>query len=109
LFDIFICLIIIYCYNFYKHVFLFVCFVFSLIFIVIIWEKNDIFKTKLIFIHLINGVVLGRALWGANTFPTRNRLSNPYFGLQTILLFLVFPWFSLISYGGDSNLNLNIF
>jgi len=89
--------------------FLFVCFVSSLIFIVIIWGKNDIFKTTLIFIHLINGTVLGRALWGANTFPTRNRLPNPYFGLQTILLFLVFPWFSLINYGGDSNLNLNIF
>jgi len=64
--------------------FIFVCFVFSLIFIVIIWEKNDIFKTTLIFIHLINGTVLGRALWGANTFPTRNRLPNPYFGLQII-------------------------
>jgi len=87
--------------------FIFAFFVFSLIFIVIIWGKNDIFKITPIFIHLINGTVLGRALWDANTFPTRNPLPNPYFGLQTILLFLVFLWFSLISYGGDSNLNLN--
>ena len=84
LFDIFIRLIVIYCYDFYKHVFLFVffifvCFVFSLIIIVIIWEKNDIFKTTLIFIHLINGTVLGRALWRANTSPNYNRLPNPYF------------------------------
>jgi len=34
------------------------------------------FKTTLIFIHLIKGIVLGRALWGANAFPTRNRLPN---------------------------------
>ena len=113
LFDIFIRLIIIYCYDIYKHVFLFVflyLFVLSLVsLLLLLFGKNDIFKNTLIFIHLINGTILGRALWGANTFPTRNRLPNPYFGLQTILLFLVFPWFSLISYGGDSNLNLNIF
>jgi len=30
----------------------------------------------LISIHLIKDTVLGRAVWGANTFPTRNRLSN---------------------------------
>jgi len=90
LFDIFICLIIIYCYNFYKHVllfvffYIFVCFVFSLIFIVIIWEKMIFLKPHLFLIHLINGTILGRALWGANTFPTHNRLPNPYFGLQTI-------------------------
>jgi len=97
----------------FSCLFLFIyLFVFSLIFIVIIWEKNDIFKTTPIFIHLINGTVLGRALWGVNTLPTRNRLPNPYFGLQTMLLFhfyLVFLWFSIINYGGDSNLNLNIF
>jgi len=39
--------------------------------------KNDIFKTTLMFIHLINGTILGRALWGANTFPTRNWLPEP--------------------------------
>jgi len=45
---------------------------------------------------------------GTNTLPTRNRLPNPYFGLQTIL-FLVFLWFSLINYGGDSNSQIQIF
>jgi len=33
-------------------------------------------KTTLISIHLIKGIVLGWALWGANTFPTHNRLPN---------------------------------
>jgi len=39
-------------------------FVFGLIIIVIIWEKMIFVKTPLIFIHLIKGTVLGRALWG---------------------------------------------
>jgi len=33
-------------------------------------------KNTLISTHLIKGIVLGRALWGANIFPTRNRLPN---------------------------------
>jgi len=49
-----------------------------------------------------------KLLWGANTFPTCNRLPNPYFGLQTILV-LVFLWFSLVNYGGDSNSQVQIF
>jgi len=28
------------------------------------------------FTYLIKGTILGRELWGANTFPTRNRLPN---------------------------------
>jgi len=75
---------------FYFFLYLFVC---SLIIIVVIWEKMIFFKTTLIFIHLIKGTVLGRVLWDANTFPTRNRLSNHYFGLQTILLFWFFHGF----------------
>jgi len=60
-------------------------FVLSLVLLLLLlFGKNDIFKITLIFIYLINGTVLGRALWDANTFPTRNRLPNPYFGLQTI-------------------------
>jgi len=33
-------------------------------------------KTTLISTHLIKGTVLGWALWSANIFSTRNRLSN---------------------------------
>ena len=43
--------------------------------------KMTFCKTTFISIHLIKGIVLGRALWGANTFLTHNRLPNPYFGL----------------------------
>ena len=114
LFDIFIRLIIIYCYDFYKYVFLFVFFIYLFVLslvllLLLLFGKNDIFKTTLIFIHLINGTVLGRALWGVNTFPTRNRLPNPYFGLQTISFLFGFSMVSIINYGDDSNLNLNIF
>jgi len=79
LFVIFIHLIIIYCYDFYKHVFLIVFFVLPLVsLLLLLFVKNDFFKTTLIFIHLIKGTVLGRALWGANTntFPTRNQFPN---------------------------------
>jgi len=97
LFVIFIHLIIIYCYDFYKHVF--VCFVFYIclslvsLLLLLFGKKMIFFKTTLIFIYLIKGTVLGRALWGANTFPTRNRFPSPYFGLQTILSFWFFHGF----------------
>jgi len=49
-------------------------------------------KPHKIFAHLIKGTVLGRALWGANTFPTRNRLPDPNSGFpQTLLFFYGFP------------------
>ena len=48
--------------------------------IIIFLEKITFCRTTLIFIHLIKGTVLGRALWGADTLPTRNRLLNLKFG-----------------------------
>ena len=60
--------------------------------------------------YLIKGTVLGRALWGANTFPTRNRLpdSKSVFANLSYLVFLVFHSFPLINYGSDSSvLNKN--
>jgi len=39
--------------------------------------KNKHFENHTRFIYLIKGIVLGWTLWGANTFPTRNRLPNP--------------------------------
>jgi len=61
-------------------------------------------KNHKTFAHLIKGIVLGRTLWGANTFPTRNRLPDQNSGFSQTLLFL---WFSIVSYnnyGGDSKL-----
>jgi len=34
-------------------------------------------KNYITFAHLIKDIVLGLVLWGANTFPTHNRLQNP--------------------------------
>jgi len=49
-------------------------------------------KNHKTFAHLIKGTVLGRALWGANTFPMRNRLPDPTSSfLQTLLFFYGFP------------------
>jgi len=42
-------------------------------------------KNHITFAHLIKGIILGRALWGANTFPTRNRLSYPKSGFLAYL------------------------
>ena len=51
-------------------------------------------KPHKIFAHLIKGTVLGRTLWGANTFPTRNRLPDPKSGFsQTCFIFMVFHSF----------------
>jgi len=36
--------------------------------------KINILKNHITFAHLIKGTVLERSLWGANTFPTCNRL-----------------------------------
>jgi len=65
--------------------------------------KVNILKNHITFAHLIKGTVLGRALWGANTFPTLNRLPDPKYGFFANLA--LFLWFSIISYnnyGGDS-------
>ena len=40
--------------------------------------KIHILKTTFDFDYLIKGTVLRQALWGANTFPTRNRLPNSF-------------------------------
>jgi len=42
--------------------------------------KNNILKNHTYFLQLIKGTVLGRALRGDNTFPTRNQLPNLEFG-----------------------------
>jgi len=34
--------------------------------------------------YLIKGTILGRALWGANTFSTRNRLPDSEFGFGNL-------------------------
>ena len=49
--------------------------------------KMIFYKTTLISIHLIKGIVLGRALWGANTFPIRNRLPNLWIWFVDIFKF----------------------
>jgi len=70
----------------------------------LIWENINILKTHKTFAYLIKGTVLGRTSWGADTFPTRNRLPDPNSGFSQTLLFL---WFSIVSYnnyGGDSKL-----
>jgi len=40
--------------------------------------KINILKITFDFDYLIKGIVLRQALWGANTFPTRNRLPNSF-------------------------------
>jgi len=56
--------------------------------------KINVLKNHITFAHLIKGIVLGRALWGANTFSTRNRLPDPKSGFsQTLLFFMVFHSF----------------
>ena len=95
----FICFVI--CRQFYKYTCLLLLFV---VIVILFGKNNTLKKTILIFIHLIKVTVLGRALWGANTFPTRNRLPNPYLvrRLFLFLFFLVFLWFSIINCSGDS-------
>jgi len=68
----------------FSFPYLFICFVILFVFIhtivVVIWKKMTFCKTTLISTHLIKVTILGRALWGTNTFPTRNRLPNPKLG-----------------------------
>ena len=60
-------------------------------FILLFLGKLNILKTTSLFAYLIKGTALGQALWGANTFPTRNRLPNPNFGFRRpCLFFMVF-------------------
>jgi len=70
----------------------------------IFWE-NKHFKNYTDFIYIIKGIVLGRALWGANTFPTRNPLPDPKFDFHGLAL--SFSDFSIvfhINYDGDSSI-----
>jgi len=73
--------------NMFSFSYLYICFVFYIclfcyficlyLYYYCYYLGKIIFcKTTLISIHLIKGTVLGRALWDANTFPTRNRLPN---------------------------------
>jgi len=54
-----------------------------------IFEKNKYFEKSHSFTPLITGTALGRALWGASTFPTCNRLPNSKSGFAN-LPYLVF-------------------
>jgi len=73
------------------------------LFCLIFWGTTYILNIKLYLAHLIKeGTVLRRTLWGANTFPTRNRLPIPNLVSKTIL-FKVFLLFFIINYGGDSS------
>jgi len=56
--------------------------------------KNKYFKKSHSCTHLIKGTAVGRVLWGANTFPTRNRLPNSKSGFAN-LPYLCF-WFSIV-------------
>jgi len=78
---------------------------FKLFFLYIIFlGKINILKTTFDFDYLIKGTVLRQTLWGANTFPTRNRLPNSF--LVRRLIPYSFPSFSIVffikNYGGDS-------
>jgi len=53
------------------------------------------------FTHLIKDIVLGRALWDVNTFPTHNRLPDLNLDSQTISFF-GFSIVPIINYYGDS-------
>jgi len=49
-------------------------------------QITNTLNIKFYLAHLIKeGTVLRRALWGANIFPTRNRLLNPNLVSKTIL------------------------
>jgi len=49
--------------------------------LVLVLEKINILKKPHPFARSIKGTVLGRTLWGGNTFPRRNWLPNLKFGL----------------------------
>ena len=49
--------------------------------------KMTFYKTTLISINLIKGTVLGRALWGVNTFPIHNWLSDLWIWFVDIFKF----------------------
>jgi len=55
--------------------------------------KDKYFKktTLFYFTYLVKGTALRRALWGANTFPTRNRLSDSESGFVN-LPYLIFDF-----------------
>jgi len=52
-------------------------------------KKNTLFY----FTYLVKGTALRRALWGANTFPTRNRFPDSESGFANLpyLTFFGFP------------------
>jgi len=47
-------------------------------------------KITLISFYPVKGTVLGRVLWGANTFLTRNRLPDSQSGSSQTSLILIF-------------------
>ena len=51
--------------------------------------KNKYSRKSHSFAHFIKGTAVGRALWGASTFPTRNRLPDSKSGFAN-LFYLVF-------------------
>jgi len=61
-------------------------------FISIFREKINIPKTTLISFYSVKGTASGWAPWGANTFPTRNRLPGSQSGFHRSVLSL----FSLV-------------
>jgi len=78
---------------------------FKLFFLYIIFlEKINILKTTFDFDYLIKGIVLRQALWGANTFPTRNRLPNSFLVRRLIpySFFSFFHSFFIKNNDGDS-------
>jgi len=71
-----------------KKIFLFLLYTLLYYFL----GKINILKNHITVAHLIKGTVLGRTLWGANTFPTRNRLLDLKSDFsQTLLSFYGFP------------------
>jgi len=65
---------------------IFIIFVCVFLFCLIFWGTTHILNIKFYLAYLIKeGTVLRQALWGANTFPTRNRLPNPNLVSMTVL------------------------
>jgi len=69
----------------------------------IVYCGLDANKTYFLANNLIKDTVLGLTLWGANTFPRRNRLLNPYLVCKYFIFWFFYSFF-IIYYGGDSNL-----
>jgi len=55
--------------------------------------ENKYFQNHTYFTYLIERTLLERALWGENTFPTRNRLLN----LDSIIANWPYPGFWVFS------------